>query len=82
MSINPKSKATREAGDPLFPSVTVEATGAGICAEAADTAPPRVAASPEQRIEEMYELADIFASIFEALQREHEHTIATTREAA
>jgi hypothetical protein len=30
----------------------------------------------------MYELADIFASIFEALQAEHEHAIATAREAA
>jgi hypothetical protein len=38
--------------------------------------------SQEQRIEQMYQLAHIFASIFEALPDEHEHAIATTWEAA
>jgi hypothetical protein len=83
MSINFKSTEIREAQDhPLFPSAALDATGAGMCVDAADAAPPLLAASPEQRIEQMYELAEIFASIFEALQGEHEHAIATTREAA
>ena len=44
------------------------------------TLPPTT--SPGQRIEQMRQLAIIFASIFEALEDEHEHAIATTREAA
>ena len=43
-------------------------------------APPTTPAG--QRIEQMRQLADIFASIFEALPDKHEHAIATTRQAA
>ena len=50
--------------------------------ETAD-APASLPTPPQQhRIEQMYELADIFASIFEALSEVHAHAIATTREAA
>ena len=35
-----------------------------------------------QRVEQMYRLANIFASIFETLPDEHIHAIATSREAA
>ena len=36
----------------------------------------------QERVEQMYQLANIFASIFEALPDMHAHAIATTREAA
>jgi len=53
--------------------------------ETAD-APVSLPTTPQQqRIEQMYQLADIFASIFEALpgeQDEHAYAIATTRKAA
>lgn len=50
--------------------------------ETAD-APVSLPTSPQQqRIEQMYQLADIFASIFETLSEVHAHAIATTREAA
>jgi hypothetical protein len=38
--------------------------------------------TPGQRTEQMYQLADIFASIFEALPEEYEQAIASTPEAA
>lgn len=36
----------------------------------------------QQRVEQMYRLANIFASIFETLPDEHVHAIAANREAA
>ena len=70
MSIKSKSNAVRGTkGTPLFQSATLETVSGHITAQ-------------EQRIAQMYQLAHIFASIFEALPDEHEHAIATTREAA
>src|ERR1035438_3286795 len=61
MSIKSKSNAVRGTkGSPLFQSATVETVSGHIT-------------SQEQRIEQMYQLAHIFASIFEALPDEHEH---------
>jgi hypothetical protein len=51
-------------------------------AEGDDPFQPLPRTTPSQRIEQMYELADIFACIFEAAPYEHEHAIATGREAA
>lgn len=81
MSIKPKSNGVRGAKDtPVFPSATAETTTLHVATETTGAAPPTTSAG--QRIEQMYQLADIFASIFEALLAEHEHAIATTREAA
>jgi hypothetical protein len=76
MSIDSKSKGVHEVRNSLFPSAEAEA------ADAADAVPSLLTPSAGQRIEQMYELADIFASIFEALAYEHEHAIAITRKAA
>lgn len=82
-SIKSTSTSVHEVQDPLFPIATaVEPTGECMGAEVADAAPSLLTASPGQRIEKMYELADIFACIFEASPNEHEHAIATTRDAA
>lgn len=69
MSIKSKSNAVRGAREALFPSATAETVSGPV-------------SSQQQRIEQMYELADIFASIFEVLPDEHEHAIASTRQAA
>jgi hypothetical protein len=69
MSIKSKSNAVCGPKDPLFQSATAGNVSGHVT-------------SQEQRIEQMYQLADIFASIFEALSDEHEHAIVTTREAA
>jgi len=50
--------------------------------ETAGAALPLPTITPGQRTEQMYQLAEIFASIFEALPEEYEHAIATTLEAA
>jgi|HubBroStandDraft_5_1064220.scaffolds.fasta_scaffold170744_2 hypothetical protein len=69
MSIKSKSKAVPGAKEPPFPSATAETVSGPV-------------GSQEQRIEQMYQLADIFASIFGSIKDEHEHAIATTRDAA
>ena len=69
MSIKSKSKAVRGPKDLLFPNATAESVSGPVT-------------SQEQRIEQMHQLADIFASIFETSPTEHEHAIATTRDAA
>jgi hypothetical protein len=80
MSAKPKSNAFR--GErPLFPNATAEMT-LHLDTERADAALPLPTTTPEQRTEQMYQLADIFASIFEVLPEEYEHAIATTLEAA
>ena len=69
MSARPKSNAVR--GErPLFPNATAE------------TSVSLPTTTPGQRTEQMYQLAEIFASIFEALPEEYEHAIASTPEAA
>ena len=82
MSVKSKSNAVHEEKDPLFPSVAVETMSAHIATETADAAQPLRTTTQRQRTEQMYQLADIFASIFEALPEEYEHAIATTLEAA
>jgi hypothetical protein len=69
MSIKSKSKVVPGADGPAFPSGTAETVSGPV-------------GSQEQRIEQMYQLADIFASIFEALANEHEDAIAASQEAA
>jgi hypothetical protein len=82
MSIKSKSNAVRGTkGPPLFQSATLE-TVSTILPVTAGALAPLPTTAPEERIEQMYQVADIFASIFEALLDEHEHAIATTREAA
>ena len=80
MSIKSKSNAVRGAKDPLFPT-TVETASTILPVTTAGALATLPTTAPGERIEQMYQLADIFASIFEALD-EHEHAIATTREAA
>ena len=80
MSAKPKSNAIR-GGGALFPNAPAEMS-AGLDPETADAALPLTTTTLGQRIEQMYQLADIFASIFEALPEEYEHAIATTPEAA
>jgi hypothetical protein len=70
-----------ERGGPLFPNATAE-MNVHLDTETADAALPLPTTTPGQRTEQMYQLADIFASIFEALPEECEHAIATTLEAA
>jgi hypothetical protein len=81
MSIKSKSNAVCGAKESLFPSA-VETVSAPIAMETADAPASLPTTAQERRIEQIYELASIFASIFEALPNEHEHPIATTREAA
>ena len=82
MSIKSKSNAVRGAKGPLLQSASVETVSAHIAREMADAPASLPTTAQQQRIEQMYQLADIFASIFEALSEVHAHAIATTREAA
>ena len=80
MSAKPKSNAFRGEG-PLFPKAAVELS-VHLDMQTADAALPLPTTTQGQRTEQMYQLADIFASIFEALPAEHEQAIASTPEAA
>lgn len=82
MSIKSKSNAVRGAKHPLVQSVAVETVSAHVAMETADAPASLPTTVQQQRIEQMHQLADIFASIFEALQDKHAHAIASTREAA
>jgi hypothetical protein len=82
MSIKSKSNQVRGTKDmPACPAAMPEPSTLRVALET-NGAPPTTPAG--QRIEQMRQLADIFASIFEALpdEHEHEHAIATTRQAA
>ena len=81
MSIKSKLSSVCGAKETLFPSA-VETVSALIAIETADAPATLPTTAQERRIEQMYQLASIFASIFEALPNEHEGPIATTREAA
>jgi hypothetical protein len=80
MSAKPNSNAVRGEG-PLFPNATAEMS-VPLDTEMTDAALPLLTTTQEERTEQMYQLADIFASIFEALPAEHEQAIASTPEAA
>lgn len=82
MSIKSKSKALRGTKDPLFPYATGETVTASVATEKANASASPATPTQDQRIEQMYLLADIFACIFEALPDEYEHAIVTPREAA
>jgi hypothetical protein len=81
MSIKSKSNTVRGAKHPLF-RATAETVSAHMAMETADAPASLPTTTQQQRIEQMYQLANIFASIFEAQPDLHAHTIATTREAA
>lgn len=80
MSAEPESNVVRGKG-PLFPNATAEMS-VRLDTETADGALPLLTTTQAQRTEQMYQLAEIFASIFEALPEESEHAIASTPEAA
>lgn len=81
MSIRSKSKVVCGAKDlsVFFRTATVETTTARGATETTGACP---SISAGQRIEQMYQLADIFASIFEVLPDEHKQAIASKRAAA
>jgi hypothetical protein len=69
MSIKSKSKAVRGARSPLPQSATVESANAEhIATETASRRTSLPFDAQRQRVEQMYRLANIFASIFEALR--------------
>lgn len=81
MSIKSKSSEVPEANSAsVFPSFAPEIATLHAAAEPIGGAPPRSVTA--QRMEQMYELADIFAAIFEALSDEHEHAIVVPPKAA
>ena len=82
MSIKSKPNAVRGEKGALLHSTEVKTVSAHMAMETADAHPSLPTTAQHQRIEQMYQLADIFASIFEALSEVHAHAIATTREAA
>ena len=82
MSIKSKSNVVRGTRHPLVQKATVETVSADMAAETADAPASLPTIAQQQRVEQMYQLADIFASIFDALPDMHAHAIATTREAA
>jgi hypothetical protein len=82
MSIVSKSNAARETKASVFPRATVEATTPHTDGETAGAPASLPTTAGEERIERMQQLADIFASIFEALPDNDKRAIATTRDAA
>jgi hypothetical protein len=82
MSIVSKSNAAREAKNAAFRPATVEATTPHTAGETAGAPASIPTPAREQCIEEMYQLADIFASIFETLPDDYKRAIATSRDAA
>lgn len=82
MSIKAKSNAVRGARYPLVQNATIETVSAHMAKETPDAPTSLPTIAHQERIEQMYQLANIFASIFEALPDMHVHAIATPREAA
>ncbi len=83
MSAKSKSNATHEAKRLLLPHATVERLSTKRPKKTVDAARPLQPKKTQgQHIEQMYQLADIFAAIFEALPEEYEDAIATRPEAA
>ena len=81
MSVKSKANAVHGRKEPLFSPAKVEIVNARVRTETVDAAQPKTD-TQGQRTEEMYELAGIFAAIFEALPEEYEHAIVTRFEAA
>jgi hypothetical protein len=83
MSINSNSNAVRGARNPLPQSAMGKTVSSDhIALETANGRTSLPTTAQRQRVEQMYRLANIFASIFETLPDEHVHAIATNREAA
>ena len=82
MSAKSKSKAPHEAKGLLIPHATVERVSIKGPKKTVDCTQLLQPTTQGQRIEQMYQLADIFAAIFEALPEEYEDAIATKLEAA
>lgn len=81
MSVKSKSNAVHEGKEPVFSCARVEIVSARVAADTVNAARP-LTSTQEHRTQQMYELADIFAAIFEALPEEYENAIATGRDAA
>jgi hypothetical protein len=82
MSINSNSNAIRGARNPLPQSAMGKPASSGPIALATASGRTSLLTTAQQSVEQMYRLANIFASIFETLPDEHVHAIATNREAA
>lgn len=83
MSINSKSDAVRGARNPVPQSAVGETVSSDPMAlETANGRTSLPTSAHRQRVEQMYQLANIFASIFETLSDEQVPDIATNREAA
>ena len=83
MSINSNSNTVRGKRNPLAKSAMGEpASGIDIALETAHAPTSLPTISQRQRVEQMYRLANIFASIFETLPIEHVDAIASARDAA
>jgi hypothetical protein len=81
MSANSKSNALREATT-CCASDGKETIGDEIANETVDAIQPLRTTTKRQREEQMYQLAEIFAAIFETLQEEYEPAAATIERAA
>ncbi len=68
--------------EPQFPSDGLRGWIEGVATGPTDAAQPLPATIHRRHTEQMYELADIFASIFDALHGAPDDAIATTGEAA
>jgi len=82
MSIKSISKRVGGARHSLVQNATVETVSAHLATETPGAPASLPTIVQQERVQQMYQLANIFASIFEALPDMHAHAIATTREAA
>ncbi len=82
MSIESKPNAVRGEKARVLQRAEIETVSPHTAMETADATPSLPTNAQQQRIEQMYQLADIFASIFEALPDDHAHAIATMTKAA
>jgi hypothetical protein len=81
MSAKSKPNAVRD-GSTHCASSGKETIGEEIADETADAIQPLCTTTQGQREEQMYQLAQIFAAIFETLQDEYEPAAAATERAA
>jgi hypothetical protein len=76
MSAKSKSRVTHEAKGLLVPHATVEKVSTKGPKKTVDCTQPLQRKIRGQHIEQMYQLADIFAAIFEALPEEYEDVMS------